>query len=986
MRRNRRRILAGLLSLTLFLTCFEQMTVQVLANELEQQELEDNDDEKNIDEEEIELSEGEDDEALSEESETDGETNETTNGQVEEETPKEDTETDESEGDLQKDEIGCDEESEGSCGDNANKNESNEDKEEEITEEIQNIKNNSIGDEISKEQKAVEFKLNHTELTMPVCSTNYLTIDSEIACIDEKDFFWESSNEEIVYVEDGEIAALSIGTAVITVRDMKNEMEASCKINVISQHTNARILSTYSTSYNASSALTYAEKNWNVNAYSVLCSEFVSNCIKAGGVPSNIWSKRATVLRNLLKSSGLGTEYSCQFSSDGYFYKSNAPSVIAPGDVVFYHCASCDDGKPYSIHVVLFNGFDGSGRMKAYSHNGPSNGASAYKYSTKNGAAKCYDCGRQISTLHVYHFNGNNGPSQGVTNTLPQGMFDSAGGGEGTIEVNGWAFDRDDYSKQLMIHLYVGGPAGSGAFYQMLANQSRPDVANAYPSAQVNCGFNGSIKVNERGSQQVYAYAIDAQEPWKNTLLGVKTVTIKNVPFSMQFGQNPINIKLNESKDFSCKFTGDGIYTLGYTLSDLSVANMVGMLNLNWTNGTCDIRVKGLKVGSTTLTIFLMDSNNKELYSKSLSVTVKQPVTSVSLNKSSTSLEVGKTERLTASVAPSNASNKNITWSSSNTNIATVSNGVITARSAGTATITATAADGSGKKATCSVTVKKASTPFSITFDQTGVNLNKGNTNTLNITFKGDGIYTLGYAFDDSTVASATWGTVDYTKGTTSIVLKGLKAGRALLTIHLKDSAGKSLYSKNINISINVPLQNITLNKTSGRLKVGETDSLTVSYYPSDTTVSKTVTWTSSNTNVATVSGGKITAKNEGTATITATVQNKKVTYSLTVVPAVIKVSNISLNNTNIQLYLDSSIDKSRELSAYITPSNATNKEIVWSSSNTKVASVSNKGMVTAVSSGTATITATAVDGSGKKASCLVTACFSATVTGSYTA
>ena len=94
---------------------------------------------------------------------------------------------------------------------------------------------------------------------------------------------------------------------------------------------------------------------------------------------------------------------------------------------------------------------------------------------------------------------------------------------------------------------------------------------------------------------------------------------------------------------------------------------------------------------------------------------------------------------------------------------------------------------------------------------------------------------------------------------------------------------------------------------------------------------------------------------------------------SLTVVPAVIKVSNISLNNTNIQLYLDSSIDKSRELSAYISPSNATNKEIVWSSSNTKVASVSNKGMVTAVSSGTATITATAVDGSGKKASCLVT-------------
>lgn len=149
------------------------------------------------------------------------------------------------------------------------------------------------------------------------------------------------------------------------------------------------------------------------------------------------------------------------------------------------------------------------------------------------------------------------------------------------------------------------------------------------------------------------------------------------------------------------------------------------------------------------------------------------------------------------------------------------------------------------------------------------------------------------------------------TKGTTSITLKGLKAGSTSLAIHLIDSGGKSLYSKNIGVNVSVPLQNITLNKTSGKLKVGETDSLTVSYYPSDTTDSKAITWTSSNTNVATVSGGKITAKGEGTATITATVQNKKATYNITAVSAAIKVSNISLSDTNIQLYLDSNMDKS---------------------------------------------------------------------------
>ncbi|MGN0141380.1 MAG: Ig domain-containing protein [Roseburia sp.] len=80
-------------------------------------------------------------------------------------------------------------------------------------------------------------------------------------------------------------------------------------------------------------------------------------------------------------------------------------------------------------------------------------------------------------------------------------------------------------------------------------------------------------------------------------------------------------------------------------------------------------------------------------------------VTSVTLNKQSLSLTKGESTTLTASVAPSNATNKNISWSSSNTSVAKVTNGKVQAVGAGTATITATAADGSGKKATCTVKV-----------------------------------------------------------------------------------------------------------------------------------------------------------------------------------------------------------------------------------------------------------------------------------------
>lgn len=81
------------------------------------------------------------------------------------------------------------------------------------------------------------------------------------------------------------------------------------------------------------------------------------------------------------------------------------------------------------------------------------------------------------------------------------------------------------------------------------------------------------------------------------------------------------------------------------------------------------------------------------------------PVTGVTLNKSNTELTVGNTETLTATVLPENATNKAVTWSSSDPSVATVANGVVTAMAVGTTTITATAADGSGVRATCGVVV-----------------------------------------------------------------------------------------------------------------------------------------------------------------------------------------------------------------------------------------------------------------------------------------
>ena len=87
------------------------------------------------------------------------------------------------------------------------------------------------------------------------------------------------------------------------------------------------------------------------------------------------------------------------------------------------------------------------------------------------------------------------------------------------------------------------------------------------------------------------------------------------------------------------------------------------------------------------------------------------PVTQITLNKTSTSISVGNSEQLIATVTPENANNKRVTWTSSDTSVATVENGTVTAVKAGTAAITATAADGSGKSATCTVTVTGGTAP-----------------------------------------------------------------------------------------------------------------------------------------------------------------------------------------------------------------------------------------------------------------------------------
>ena len=240
------------------------------------------------------------------------------------------------------------------------------------------------------------------------------------------------------------------------------------------------------------------------------------------------------------------------------------------------------------------------------------------------------------------------------------------------------------------------------------------------------------------------------------------------------------------------------------------------------------------------------------------------PVESIKLSDLMVDLHIGESKTLTATVVPENATNKSVTWTSSNTAVATVSNGVIIAVKEGTAIIMATAEN---VTAMCAVTVL-ANEVTGITLDITSASLKVNENITLTATVKPD----------NATDKTVTWSSSDESVATVSNgVVVSHKIGKA--TISAK--AGDKTATCEITVEA-TPVTSITLDKTSASLKVKETVTLIATVGPNDAT-DKTVTWTSSDTSIATVKDGVVTAVKVGTATITAKAGSKTATCTVTV-------------------------------------------------------------------------------------------------------
>ncbi|WP_172914281.1 Ig-like domain-containing protein [Capnocytophaga canis] len=321
----------------------------------------------------------------------------------------------------------------------------------------------------------------------------------------------------------------------------------------------------------------------------------------------------------------------------------------------------------------------------------------------------------------------------------------------------------------------------------------------------------------------------------------------------------------------------------------------------------------------------------------------------------------GDTKTLVATVSPTNATNKKVTWTSANTAIATVDAlGKVTGVASGTVYITATTEDG-GKKASCKVTVStKVIAVKSIKLSVDEITLIEGETYSLTATVLPANATnkTIRWLSENGQIATVnSQGIVTAHASGETVIEAGTEDGPAdMCLVHVKAKV--------------VSVTNVSIQPETITLPVGNEHQLTATVSPTNAT-NKKVVWTSGNTSIATVSAsGKVTGVASGTVYITATTEDggKTATCKVTVKIPMIQVTSINIQPETATV----TVGGEQQLTANVLPADATNKKVVWTSGNTSIATVSASGKVTGVASGTVYITATSEDGS-KTATCKVT-------------
>ena len=380
------------------------------------------------------------------------------------------------------------------------------------------------------------------------------------------------------------------------------------------------------------------------------------------------------------------------------------------------------------------------------------------------------------------------------------------------------------------------------------------------------------------------------------------------------------------------------------TLKANSTSGSVSWSSSNQNIATVD--ESGIVTGISPGIAYIYAKSNTETVSCKITVSsVYIPIQSIMFNESDGTISVNETKKLNVTITPSNASNKSLSFTSSNNQIVTVdSNGIITGRKAGTAYINVMAENhNSSYKVTVvdTISLKGISTPSNI-------ELKENDTGKINVTYNPN---------------NATNKKVTYKSSNTGIVtvdsngnLKAISAGSATITIVSNDGGHVATTKVTVN-AIDKSLKGISLNKTELKMEIGATEKLVINYNPSNAE-NKKVKWTSSDSKIVKVEDGTITAIKPGTVEIKAVSDegNHEAICKVSVISPPIEA--IAFVNEEETVYVGSTTT----LKTVSTPTDTIINDPLWTSSDETIATVKN-GVVTALKIGETVVTISDKDG-----------------------
>lgn len=418
----------------------------------------------------------------------------------------------------------------------------------------------------------------------------------------------------------------------------------------------------------------------------------------------------------------------------------------------------------------------------------------------------------------------------------------------------------------------------------------------------------------------------------------VSTVT------NIQIKDDKVNLEVDKTTTILATFTPN-ISTAPITW----ITNEKEIVRLSVASDNKSVVVTGLKPGVAVITAV----NTDNFVTASVTVTVMAPIKEVKLNPTKMTVKLTQeVVKMKATFTPADATNTDMSWESSDERVAKVSeDGVVTLLAAGTTIITVVPAyNPYATMAQCILTVLQSATDFAL--DKTQVTLESGKTEILAYTMK---------------PATAT-STVIWTSMNTDIVTvskDGKLTAKEPGTTYVIASTENGL-SSTCKVTVTKAATGVTLDIYNLKLAVGDTYQVTAVPSPSNST-EKTFTWKSKYPSIATVSSsGKIVGVKPGSTVITVKTKSGAVEYLYVTVYQ--RVTSMKLNYTKKTIVKG----KKYTLKAVFTPTNATNKKVTWTSSNTKIASVTSSGVVSGLRGGSVVITAKSQDG-GYRATCLVT-------------